>query len=609
METEQKMTVSDAVVQTLKQLGAKRIFLIPGGANMHLNDAIDRANRFGIISTLCGDEIGAGFQAQVYGAASGTVGICEVTSGPGASKVLTALRNARDDSQALMVLSGNVATDAVSDAFQGLDVVPAALAGPFVKDAAYITDVSNVQETVLSLYRTAEQGRKGSVLIDFPRDIQRQQVKFRPLEELVSGTVPKSIHNLDRNVIREIAHGLRAADSPLLIIGQGARGASKEIADLVDQEQLYVVGSLFGLRPLPASHPYFLGMGGMNGESFANLAHTLSRFRIYAGSSIDDRLMLGAHDGNGFDGTTIVQVDIAPEQIGKILKPSHGIVADAKEFFKALLGELNGIKSRHNHAEWNNRIERWHQELTRNDYLDKKELLLEHVIDEVANVFGHDVYVITDVGGHQMEVAQKFKRVDYTSGRLGCMGFANAAAAGLVAAIHDYDLPMKNILNVVGDGSYIMSAHDRYDIARSVAEFGVENVPIKTIIAADGWLRIVRSWMGMLFEQRDATADLTFGGRISFNFPKFDEAFEVKLPDGSKYTMPSRIVSTREELPKAVREMYETPGPFTLQVNIAPKEVTPVIYPGGNTYTAVHQFDTSGNPVKLIDIINERGLL
>ncbi len=605
METQQKMTVSEVVVETLKQLGVRRIFLIPGGASMHLDDA---TVRLGIPYSLCGDEIGAGFQAQVYGAMSETAGVMEVTSGPAALKALVALKNAKDDSQALMVLTGNVATDAPPDAFQATKIVQAALAGELVKDAAYVDNPDRAQEIIFNLYNTAVRGRKGSVLVDIPRNIQNQRVHLKPLEELASEDYDYTkAMALDRDVIREIAYKLRTAERPLLIIGQGARGTEKEIARLVEQENLYAISTLFGLRDL--IHDRNLGMGGMNGESYANLAHTSSNCRFYIGTSIDDRLMLGSHRGNGLEEAVIVHVDISQNQIGKVMRPTYGIVADAKEFLRLLLEELENIKVKKDHSKWNSLIETWRKELTRNEYLARPDLISEHVIDEVKSVFGNNVYVVADVGAHQMRTAQSYKLIDFTSGRLACMGFGLAASVGLITAVNDYNLEQKPIINIIGDGGMIMALHEWYDIARTIAEFGVEKTPIKTVEIVDGHLGMVTSWQEVLYPAGGKrTSDLTFGGKIKFDFTKAGQLFPVVLADGD-YTIPCRIVTTREDLSRAVREMYETPGPYILQAMVPALPVTPTIFPGGNTYSAAHSIDSSGRPIKLLDVLKNKGLI
>ncbi len=609
-----KLTVAEAVIKTLEELGVKRIFGIPGGASMNLDDAATKDGT-NIKYTLCGDEIGAAFQAEAYGTLARefgyeTVGVLQVTSGPAAIKALTGIRQSRDDSRPLLVFTGNVPRNAPPDAFQGCDIVSAALGGSLAKKAIYIDDPNAAQRLVLDGYRVAVNGRPGSVLLDLPRDVLASSVPYLSLEELLnSGQLDLPLDyssNINQDDTRQIAYALRRARNPLLILGQGARGASDNVNQLMEMEELYAVTSLFGLDVLSPKNSRNLGLGGMHGSSEANLAHARSSFRMYLGSSIDDRLMLGSHDGNPHDGIMIVHVDRDFRQIGKIIQPTYRVVGDVNQFLSILLQELRQINEPHNHHEWNAKIERWHSELKKPDYSSIDGLLSEHVITELDRVF-NDAYVITDVGAHQMRIASMTGRTKLSSGRLGCMGYALGAGLGTIRAINDYNLPMKPVLVGQGDGCTIMSAHEWFDVARCVAEFGPENVPLKVVVFADGVLGMVHFWLDERHNGNTVSSDLAYNGMVNFDFPNLARSYSVNMPGGIRYNVPGRVVSTKAELKDAVKEMYSTPGPYVLQAMIPAAEVTPVIFPGGNTKTAIHTY-RDGRPVPLTQILKEKGL-
>ena len=610
-----KTNVARAVINTLEELGVRRIFGIPGGASMLLDDAATSSTP--IIYTLCGDEMGAAFQAQTYGTfarAHGydAIGVVQVTSGPAALKLFANLKNASADSQPLLAFTGNVPRNAPPDAFQGCNVVPAILVGGIAKHADYVDDPYLAQRLVVEGKNRAVSGRSGSVLLDFPRDVLAADVEQKSLEELLHEgqlSLPLQLNALiDRALVREIAYSLRKAEKPLVVVGQGARAASKELAQLLEQEDLYAITSLFGAETVSPQNLHNLEIGGMHGSSYANLAHARSNMRVYLGSSIDDRLMLGSHEGqpNPYKGVTIVHVDIDPKQIGKVIHPTYRVVGDVKEFLKVMLQELKTIDEPSNHEGWNLQIKRWRSELGKPDYSDVRELISEHVIDELGRAF-EDAYVVTDVGAHQMRVVQRLGRTSFTSGRLGCMGFALGAGIGVITAMHDYGIQLKPVVVYQGDGGTIMNSHEWYDVARRVAEFGPEKVPLKVVTFVDGVLGMVNFWLDKKHQGNMLSSDLTYKGRIKFDFTKLPEVYTVTLPDGRDYTIPRSIVAKKDDLPAAIARMYSTPGPYLLQVMVPAADVTPVIFPGGNTATAVHTY-RGQDAIPLTQVLKERGI-
>ncbi len=487
---------ADLLVECLVREGVEYIFGISGGAVIEICDALYHY-RDRIKFILNRHEQGAAHMADGYARASGKVGVCMATSGPGATNLTTGITTAQMDSVPVVAITGQVPSYNIGrDAFQEADVFGILM--PSVKHNYMVRDPYDLPRIVREAFHIASTGRPGPVHIDIPRDISRSlidlsKVEF-PEEVNIRGYRPTIRgHPL---MVRQAAELIMQAKKPILYIGGGVikSEASEEVRELAERCQIPVTYTLMAKGAFPDNHPLCTGMPGMHGTVTANFALNFADLVICVGARFDDRV---TGDLKEFaKHAKKIHIDIDPAEIGKNVKPDVPIVGDAKTVLRQIL-ELVPPKR---HDEWIRQIEEWKREFPL-VYSRNGKLKPQYVLEVLAKVTGGNAIIVTDVGQHQMWAAQYYPchrpRQFLSSGGLGTMGFGLPAALGAKLA-----RPNDLVVAVVGDGGFQMTM---YELTTAV----VYNIPVKVIIINNFFLGMVKQWQDLFFGERYSGVDLT----------------------------------------------------------------------------------------------------
>lgn len=547
----QEMTGSSMLIQALARENVDIIFGYPGGAILPTYDEIYRS---GIRHILARHEQGAIHAAEGYARVSGKPGVCVVTSGPGATNVITGIADAMIDSLPLIVITGQVATKVIgSDAFQEADIVGITM--PITKHNYQVRDIEDLPRIIKEAFHIATTGRPGPVVIDLPKDVSEATGIFtydQPVD--LPGYQPTYTPN--KLQIRKVREAVTKAKKPVILAGAGVLHAkgSDELLAYVEQQQIPVVNTLLGLGSFPASHPLAIGMAGMHGEYTANMALHHCDLLINIGARFDDRLTGALSDFAPH--AKVAHIDIDPAEIGKNVETHIPVVGDAKEALKMLIAE-NGKPSEC--TEWKEQLYEWKKEYPlwyeKDDEVIKPQQLMEIIYEETNG----EAVVTTDVGQHQMWAAQyyKFDKPNHwaTSGGLGTMGFGFPAAIGA-----QFAEPDKPVVSILGDAGFQMTAQEM-SILQEL------NMPVKIIIVNNSSLGMVRQWQELFYDERYSHSIFP----IQPDFVKMAEAYNIQ---GWKVDDPKKV---REVLQEALA--YD--GPVLLDCRVAKEEnVYPMIAPG-----------------------------
>jgi len=552
-----KLTGAEAVVKALEMLGVTDIFGIPGGATLPLTDALSKSKK--IKYYLMRHEQCAAHAADGYARATGRVGVCTATSGPGATNLVTGIANAYMDSIPVVAITGQVATTVIgTDAFQEADITGITL--PIVKHSYLITDAREIPEVFAEAFYIASTGRPGPVVIDLPRDVQNQIINFKFPEHVNLPGYKPTLKGHVRQIKMAIEE-LMASERPVLFIGGGVinSGAHEEVKKLAESLKLPVAWTLMGKGAFPDEHELNMGMIGMHGTKTTNTAIMNSDLIFAVGVRFDDRAT-----GNlkkFAPNARIVHIDIDPAEIGKNVKADVPIVGDAR----SVLAEINRIitekeSTKNNHFKWLEQIFEWKKKWPLK-LPDTDDLTAQHVINTISKLAqNRDVLVTTGVGQHQMWTAQFFKlekpRTFITSGGLGTMGFGFPAAIGAQVGC-----PEKLVIDIDGDGSFQMVLQDLGTVARY-------NLPVKVVIINNRYLGMVRQWQELFYGRRYYAVDLEKGS------PDF-----VKLADA--YGIKADVVENLSQLEEKVATMLEHKGPFILDARVKEEENVFPMVPAG----------------------------
>lgn len=545
-------TGAEVLVDSLQKQAVELIFGYPGGAVLPLYDQLYDA---AIPNILARHEQGAVHAAEGYAKATGKAGVVIVTSGPGATNVVTGIADAMSDSVPLVVITGQVATAAIGkDAFQEADILGITL--PITKHNYQVRHVDDLPRVIAEAFHIATTGRKGPVVIDLPKDVTLQRtaaVIELPIErKSYQPTVFPSILQIEK-----LMNCLKQAKRPVVLAGAGvcAANAAEELRLFVETHRLPIVTTLLGLGLVPADHPLFLGMGGMHGTYAANMALSEADLIINIGSRFDDRL---ATAGSQFGQQAIIaHIDIDPAEIGKVVQTTIPIVADAKAALTQLLrypAEELGCK------EWLNRCQKRKEEHPyRYDREETKEIKPQKLIEEVGRLTKGEAVIVTDVGQHQMWVAQyypfRFPKQLITSGGLGTMGYGIPAGIGAKFAC-----PEKTIVVFVGDGGFQMTNQE----FALLNDYGLD---VKFILMNNRSLGMVRQWQETFHNERRSAS-------VFAKQPNFGQLAEA-------YGINSVRIETPDQLTNDLADALLEPGARLIEVLISPTEhVLPMIPPG-----------------------------
>ena len=483
-------TAAAKLIDILKNQGVECIFGLPGGNAIPIYDALAQSD---MKLVLTRHEQGATHMADGYARSSGKPGVVLVTSGPGATNTLTGVMTAMMDSVPMIVLCGQQLTSNLGlDTFQEADV--SGMSYPIVKHSFLVKDPEELPSVINQAFHIASTGRPGPVIVDLPKDVTSKYIDEDTSGEFtLPGYSVRKEGSLDS--IKEAAAMISSAEKPILMIGHGAviSGASQEIKAIVEKMQIPVINTLLGKGCFPESHDMNLGMPGMHGTAYANMALCDCDLIVSIGARWDDRIAGSPSDF--LPQAKKIHIDIDPVEINKTVQVDCSIIGDAK----SVLNSLYGFLEKGNTQRWVKQIRRLKREYPLK-YKKEGKLRAQHVIEEMSRLTGGNAIVTTDVGQHQMWAAQFFKtehtRHFLSSGGAGTMGFGFPAAIGAQLAN-----PGKIVVAVVGDGGFQMTLPE---LSTAVNE----KLPIKILLINNNYLGMVRQWQHMFYDNRLSGVDL-----------------------------------------------------------------------------------------------------
>jgi len=530
------LTGAEAIWESLLRVGVDVVFGYPGGAIMPAYDAMAK---YPIHHVLVRHEQGASHMADGYARASGKVGVCVATSGPGATNLVTGIATAMLDNVPMVCITGQVPGALIgSDAFQETDITGVTL--PITKHNFLVRRVEDIPRVIREAFYIASSGRPGPVVVDITKDAQQASCAFEWSDEPIElpGYRPEQIVREDD--LAEAVRLLERAERPLILAGQGVMRAraTEHLLALVGKQDIPVACTLLGLGGFPATHPMALGMAGMHGEAWVNKAIQEADVILALGMRFDDRIT--GNPKTFAAKAKKIHVELDPAEIDKIVKVDVGLVGDVRDVLGVLIPRL----SEKRHPAWIARIDEMKGDSAVRDIQalpDEGRLYAAHVIHDLWRLTEGRALVVTDVGQHQMWEAQYYKH-DYprrllTSGGLGTMGFALPAAIGARFALDVMSAPSgkpdpTEVWVVAGDGGFQMTACELSTIAQ-------EGIKIHVAIINNGYLGMVRQWQELFYGGRYVATPMK-----SPDFVKLAEAHGLK---GLRAT-------TRSEVEKVVRE-------------------------------------------------------
>ena len=560
-----KITGSQVVIECLIEQGVDTVFGYPGGNILNIYDALYK-NSGRINHILTAHEQGAAHAADGYARATGRVGVCMATSGPGATNLVTGIATAYMDSSPIVAITCNVPNNLLGkDTFQEIDITGVTM--PITKQNFMVRDVKDLAKTIREAFFIAKTGRPGPVLIDILKDVTAAEVEFEPLskENERNGILIENHSNLKRiaeiNIpseenIKKVAELINNSERPFIYAGGGIgiSGAEKELLELAEKANIPVSESLMARSSFPANHPLCTWMIGMHGTKASNMGVTECDLLISLGSRFSDRVIL---DSSKFaQNAKVVHIDIDPAEINKNIPAYTSLVGDLKQILNRLIPSVEKKERK----EWIEQIQAWKKEYP--ECYDKKP---EHSINPkficecINKIAGENTFITTEVGQHQMWTAQFYPftkpRTFITSGGLGTMGFGTGAAMGVQFADKN-----NRVVHISGDGSFRMNCNE-------LATIQHYNLPIVIIVVDNHALGNVRMWQRLFYGKRFSQTTLDFGP----DWCKLADAYGIK---GYK-------ASNAKEFEKVFKEAFEAKKPAVIDAEVDIDEMVLPMVPGG----------------------------
>ena len=549
MTSTSTQTGASLLFTVLQQHGVEHVFGYPGGAIMPIYDALydSDVNHF-----LCRHEQGAAFSAVGYARASGKIGVCMATSGPGATNLLTGLADAMADSIPVVAITGQVPTSAMgSDAFQEVDIVGMALA--CTKHAFQVRDVNDLGKILHQAFEIALSGRQGPVLVDIPKDIQVAAVT-KNIDLVFDHSNEKASVKAD---VSDAIALIQQAKKPILYVGGGVgmANAVPELREFMTKMNLPSVATLKGLGAIDKNDPLYMGMLGMHGTRASNLAVQESDLLIAVGARFDDRVTGKLEEFAPH--AKVIHFDIDAAEIGKRRDADIAIIGDLKDNLLPLVCDVNI-------ADWQQACAQMKADCAWDYNHPGEGIYAPAVLNEISEKMPATTVITTDVGQHQMWAAQHMNvsapENFLSSGSLGTMGFGLPAAIGA-----QISRPTDTVIAVTGDGSFMMNVQELSTIKRF-------QLPVKILLIDNSKLGMVRQWQDLFFDGRLSETDLSDNP----DFIMLAESFDIK----------AKQINSKAEVSAAVEEMLNHQGPYLLQVKIdAQDNVWPLVPPN----TANHE--------------------
>ena len=550
---------AEIVIECLKEQGVDTVFGYPGGAILNVYDELYK-HRDEIRHILTSHEQGAAHAADGYARATGKVGVCLATSGPGATNLVTGIATAYMDSIPVVAITCNVGVPLLGkDSFQEIDI--AGVTMPITKYSFIVKDVNQLADTIRKAFRIAKMGRPGPVLIDIPTDVTAKKAEY---EKENPGVYNREFTHIDEKEVAAAAEMIQASEKPFIFVGGGAilSGASKELKEFVEKADAPVTDSLMGKGAFPGTDPRYTGMLGMHGTKASNYGVSECDLLVVVGARFSDRVT--GNTATFAKNAKILQIDIDPAEMNKNIIIDQGVVGD----IKAVLRKLNEVLPQQDHAEWMKKIQ---------DYKEKYPLKYHEgvltgpfVVEEIYRQTKGDAIITTEVGQHQMWAAQYFKytkpRTLLTSGGLGTMGYGLGAAIGAKTGCPD-----KTVINVAGDGCFRMNMNELATAVR-------HEVPVIEVVINNHVLGMVRQWQDLFYDERYSATVL----RDAVDYVKLAEAMGA---EGMRAT-------TQEEFREAFAKALASGRPVLIDCMIdCDDKVWPMVAPGAAISEAFDEQD------------------
>lgn len=544
------LTGAQIVIESLVAQGVDTIFGYPGGTILNIYDELYK-NSDRIRHILTAHEQGAAHAADGYSRATGKVGVCFATSGPGATNLVTGIATAYMDSIPMVAITCNVGSNLLGrDSFQEVDV--AGITMPITKHNYIVKDVKKLAQVITDAFAIAASGRPGPVLIDIPKDVTSQTTEYIP------ATSPSSVYNknhpIDPEIYQQAANLVASSKKPLIVCGGGVitSGASKELLEFATKLDAPVATTLMGTGGFPCKNPLYTGMIGMHGTKASNLGSSNCDLLIAIGARFSDRVI---SDSKKFArNAKIMHIDIDPAEIGKQVLTHMELIGDAKQVLTELLKRIEPKSN----SEWHNMIQRWKAEFPQQDS-DGAGLNPQFIMEKIHQATNGQAIITTEVGQHQMWASQFYQyetpRSFISSGGLGTMGFGTGASMGAQVG-----LPDKQVISIAGDGSFRMNCNE-------LATISYYQIPVIIVIMNNSTLGMVRQWQTLFYDKRYSQTNLDRGP----DFKKLAEAYGV---DGYQ-------VATKEAFDQAIRQALQNRKPAVIDAKIDKDEfVLPMVAPG-----------------------------
>lgn len=553
-----KLNGSQIVLETLKEQGVDTIFGYPGGTILNI---FDELYKYGdtFKHVLTAHEQGASHAADGYSRATGKVGVCFATSGPGSTNLVTGIATAYMDSVPVVAITCNYATSGLGrDSFQEVDICGITM--PITKHNFQVKTVEELAPTIRRAFKIAMSGRKGPVLVDIPKDITAAECEYtpEPAQQADEPVQPK------KNTFERAVELISNAKKPLIYAGGGAvlSNVGEDLITFAEKIDAPVVSSLMGLGAFPYGHPLHIGLIGMHGHFEANKAAHDCDVLIVAGARFSDRV---AGNRKKFaPNAEILHIDIDAAEMDKNIVSNYHLRGDLAQLIPELTKEVEQL----DHTEWKNEINSYRKpfvQLQIGNYVNPQ-ILIEKIDEATAD----DAIVVTDVGQHQLWAAQFYKytqpRTFLSSGGLGTMGYSMGAAIG-----GQIGCPDKQVVMFAGDGGFHMNLSE-------LATMASYNVPVKMFIMNNTVLGMVRQWQKLFYENRFSDTD----PHRETDFVKVAEAFGVK----------GMRINTNDEIDAVIKEAFAYNGPVLVDCRISPdSNVLPMIPPGGAHTDIIEKFN------------------
>ena len=555
---------AEIVIECLKEQGVDTVFGYPGGAILNVYDELYK-HRDEIRHILTSHEQGASHAADGYARATGKVGVCLATSGPGATNLVTGIATAYMDSIPIVAITCNVGVSLLGkDSFQEIDI--AGITMPITKYSFIVKDVTKLADTIRKAFRIAKTGRPGPVLVDIPKDITAKVTEYIP-EELGKCTKEDSSRKtprMDEQRFDRVISMLEEAEKPFVFVGGGAvlSGASQELKEFVDKLDAPVTDSLMGKGAFPGTDPRYTGMLGMHGTKASNFGVSECDLLVVMGARFSDRVT--GNTEKFAKNAKIIQLDIDPVEINKNVLITEEIIGDLKDVLKT----LNKRLKQQNHAEWLEKIQGYKEKYPLKYHPNV--LSGPFLVEEIYRQTNGEALIVTEVGQHQMWAAQYYKykepRTLLSSGGLGTMGYGLGASIGAKMGC-----PEKTVVNIAGDGCFRMNMNE---IATAVRH----NIPIIQVVVNNHVLGMVRQWQDLFYDERYSATVL----RDAVDFVKLAEAMGAEG---------MRAVS-QEEFKEAFSKALTLNRPVVIDCQIdSDDKVWPMVAPGAAISEAFDEDD------------------